>query len=95
MLYAIFLPLLVSWIFKRINSKRIYLTYIISGMMVVFIPLFITVIRMINTFLTMGAPDTAAFAFHFAEMTGGILIMVFITLFFQYIFNKTMGLKRI
>lgn len=95
MLYAIFLPLLISWLFKRGKFKRIFLTYVISAFVVVFIPLFSIVIQTLNVFLQSGAPDTAALAGNFAEISGGLAIHLFVTLFFQYIFNRTMGLRNI
>lgn len=94
MLLYLFLPLLISWLFKKFEFKRIYLTYIISGLFVVFISIGTLIMRTISILLTGDTPDTTAFALGFAQLVGGIAITLLITLFFQYIFNKTMGISK-
>lgn len=93
MLLYIFLPLFISWLFKQWKFKRLYLTYIISGLLVIIIPIGMLIMRVFYTFVSMDAPDSIAFAHGFVEMAGNIAITLFVTLFFQYIFNKTMGLN--
>ena len=94
MLLYIFLPLLISWLFKRFKLKRIYFTYLVSGGIILLIPILVFVVG----FLSMDTPDIAAFSVDkglLVSVFGNIGFALFFTLFFQYIFNKTMGLKRI
>ena len=93
MLFSIFLPLLVSWIFLKLKWQRIYLTYLISGIIVLLVPVLIFVVR----FLSMQNPDPSAMAFDRQSIVNLIAntgLMLFLALFFQYIFNRTMGLKK-
>jgi hypothetical protein len=97
MLFSIFIPLFFSWLFKKAAWKRIYLTYLFSGLLIILILLSGFIISMLRAAAAMsaaGAPDTAAFAMGIKEVFGNVLIMLAVTLFFQFIFNKTFGLMK-
>lgn len=94
MIVCILLPLFVSWIFKKLNFKRIFFTYLISGMFILILPILSFIIK----FSTMSIVDATTIAFDKAPITaliGSAGLTLFMTAFFQYIFNNTMNLNGI
>jgi hypothetical protein len=94
MLYCIFIPLFFSWLFKKAAWKRIYLTYLFTGLIMILLPVLTLILNILRAMAAMGAPDTTAFATGIAEMLGNIAILLAVALFFQFIFNRTFGLSK-
>lgn len=70
------------------------MTYVCAGGIVLLLPIVVFIYRINSE----GLIDSASAAFDNASLLnilGNLFLGLFLTLFFQYIFNKTMGLKRI
>lgn len=92
MIFSILIPLFISWLFKKAGLKKLFFTYIISGSVIILLPISIFVIRLINT----GIIDASSLATDKSSIVGflgNIGFSLFFTLFFQFIFNKTFKLK--
>jgi Na+/phosphate symporter len=93
MIYAIFLPLLVSWLFHKTGQKKVYLSYFITGSLLIIVPALLLVLRVLNA----GVVDPSAIAFDrpsAGNLLNAIFQLLFVGLFFQFIFNKTFGLSK-
>jgi hypothetical protein len=93
MLICILLPLFTSWLFQKLKFKWIYFTYLFSGGIVLVLPLLIFIIKV----LSVRVPDTTEMPFDkgaIMSLISNTGLTLFLTVFFQYIFNKTMGLTK-
>ncbi len=55
---CVFITLFISWIFKKAKWKNIYLTYFVSSLIVLLLPILILFLRLLST----GIIDPAALA---------------------------------
>lgn len=92
MIIYILLPLLVCQVFKFFRLKKVFLTYLSSGMVVLALTLASKLFIHLNTVPAFEGMVVLEDSFY-VSLSANVILALFWTLFFQYIFNRTTGIS--